>query len=154
MTRKRSTIQAGASQVRGKVWQGSLGYGAPWLLIGSFQMTREASRIIKKRTVQGQSECFLDPHRAPELSGTFDPPLASSTLVFLFGRCPISRLNRGSVPIGLQWSVLQSADPASAVLPYTTVPSPRQALPRPVSSASLASVFLCLCCGDPSYSVL
>jgi len=100
VTRTRSTIQAGASQVCGKVWQGSLGYGAPWLLIGSFQMTREASRIIKKRTVQGQLERFLDPHRAPELSGTFDPPLASSTLVFLGGECSISRLDRGSVPVG------------------------------------------------------
>jgi len=64
-------------------------------------MTREASRIIKKRTVQGQSERFLDPHRAPELSGTFDPPLASSTLVFLGGECPISRLDRGSVRVGV-----------------------------------------------------
>ena len=62
--------------------------------------TREASRGIKKRTVQGQLERFLDPHRAPKLSGTFDPPLASSTLVFLGGGCPILRLDGGSVSVG------------------------------------------------------
>ena len=100
VTRKRSTILAGAIQVCGKVCQGSVGHGAPCLRVGGFQMTREASRSMKKRTVQCQSKRFLDPHRAPELLGTFDPPQASSTMVFLGGECPISRFDRGSVLVG------------------------------------------------------
>jgi len=45
-------------------------------------MTRETSRSVKRRTFQDKLERFLDPHRASELSGTFDPPLDASTLVF------------------------------------------------------------------------